>query len=158
MAGKLISQVVTGNSTQSVFTVKQSLIPAGQVLRVRVNGIDVAFSWTNVDTIQLRAAARERSIVDFLADAAPAVTGQSALYNIDFATVNANTSKSAACPIPDAELGDIVNIGLPPNFPAGCTATGVVTAAGTVSLRVQNFTVGNITVPQNVFRVSVSKA
>lgn len=155
---KLISQFVLGGSTQSVFSVSSAAIPSGSALRVRVNGNDVAFTWTAANQITLRSPARERSIIDVYADDAPALTGQAALATLDFPSIAAVGTQDLTVAVPEAELGDVVSLGLPSNVPNGVVYFGFVSAAGTVKVRAINVTAGAVDPVSGSFRISVSKS
>lgn len=150
-------QTLVGASPQTNFTIPNGLPRAGFSLRVRVNGVEVAFSRTNATTIALRQPARVRSIVDFFEVPEAGSVGGVWSGNLDFPSIAAARTQALTVSLPEAAVGDIVSLGLPSNVPVGVIYTGFVSAAGVVTVRATNVTAAAIDPPSGAFRVSVSK-
>lgn len=151
-------QAIVGDAPQTVFTVPAGLPSPGAVLKVRVNGVAVPFSWSGASQITLKAAAPSRSILDFDSESDPNKAVIAANASLDFPSIAAQSaSELTVSNVGGASPGDIVNVGLPSNAPLGLVYSAYVSAANTVKVRASNITAAAIDAPAGVFRVAVQK-
>lgn len=74
---------------------------------------------------------------------------------LDFPSIAAAGAAVLTIPVPGAALNDPVVLGPPASLPAGCIPVGFVSAAGVVSVRVENNTAAAIDPPSAQWRVAV---
>jgi hypothetical protein len=74
---------------------------------------------------------------------------------LDFPAVAAAGAQSLTINVPGAAVGQAVSLALPAAFPVGLVANGFVSAAGVVTVRVQNITAAPIDPPSATYGVVV---
>ena len=81
-----------------------------------------------------------------------------AVATLDFPNTNAQLSSDLTITVPGAALGDVVVLGVPnASVNANACYTAFVSAANTVSVRLNNFSAGAINPASGSFRVTVFK-
>jgi hypothetical protein len=74
---------------------------------------------------------------------------------LDFPSISSNATESLTMTVAGASTGDSVAIGAPAGIEAGLVWSAVVTAADTVTIRVQNDTGGSINPASATWRATV---
>jgi hypothetical protein len=74
---------------------------------------------------------------------------------LDFGSTAAQTSTDLTVSVTGAAVGDSVSLGLPAAPPANTCFTGWVSAANTVTVRLDNFSAGAVDPPSGLYRVTI---
>ena len=152
---KFIQQSITANPTSN-FTLPSGWLPgAGTGLVVTVNGQVSPHFMTSATGLTLRTATPARAIVDFFEDDQAGMPINVADQALDFPSIAANSNTTLNVTVQGALPGQIVDIGLPVNIPAGIIYQAYVLSANVVTVQAFNVTATAVDPVNGVFKVAV---